>query len=121
MRLAQVFWPLLCLTACSGPPAPDVAVCQDVITRLCASLSCPGVVETLSVGPADCAGTLRERTGCGTEAFAFVEPSRDRFLDCREPLLRQGTALNQLPACSDVQRALSDCPDMATFFQGATP
>lgn len=120
MRHPHVLWTFLCLSACSGPPAPDAAVCQDVIFRLCQSSVCPGVSEALDAG-SDCGATLTERTGCDTGDFAFTSPSRERFLDCREPLLSQGTGTERPPTCGDVLRFLTDCPDAADFFREGPP
>ncbi len=86
MRLL-VLGPLACLLACSGPPAPDAALCQDVISRVCLARTCAGVSEQLALGNNDCQGLLLQRTGCGDDAFAFTEPSRERVLSCRQPLV----------------------------------
>ncbi len=104
-----------CLSACSGPDAPDAAVCQDVITRLCQTASCPGVGEQLAPG-LDCEFSLQERSGCGAEDFAFTSPSRERVLDCRELLLSNGTSTENPPACQDTLRFLLECQDVAGIF-----
>ena len=116
MRTVSVLWPLVCLSACSGPAAPDVAVCQDVVTRLCQTATCPGVGPQLAPG-LDCQFSLQERTGCGAEDFTFTTPSRERFLDCRELLLSNGTSLEQPPSCGDTLRFLNECQDVAGFFR----
>lgn len=117
MRPPHVFWPLFCLVACSGPDAPDAAVCRDVITRLCQAATCPGVAGRL---PADeaCEPALLARTGCGAEDFTFSEPSRQRVLECREPLLSQSTSTAIPPRCEDAARLLTECPAVADFFLG---
>ncbi|MFP2927601.1 hypothetical protein ACLESO_20885 [Pyxidicoccus sp. 3LG] len=120
MRYLFAMWPLLCLAACSGPDAPDAAVCQDVVIRLCQTSVCPGVSEQLGV-PIPCASTLLERTGCGAEDFTFSSPTRDRVLDCREPLLSNGTTTERPPSCEDTLRFLATCPDVADFFRGGQP
>ncbi|MCP3139173.1 hypothetical protein [Pyxidicoccus xibeiensis] len=120
MRYPFATWPLLCLAACSGPDAPDAAVCQDVVIRLCQTAACPGVSDGLGV-PIPCESTLLERTGCGAEEFTFSTPTRERFLDCREPLLSRGTTTERPPACEDTTRLLTTCPDVADFFRGGQP
>ncbi len=117
MRPPHVFWPLVCLVACSGPDAPDVAVCRDVITRLCQTSACPGVAERLP-GTEPCESALLARTGCDAEDFAFSAPSRGEVLSCREPLLSQGTSTERPPLCEDASRFLGECPAVADFFFG---
>lgn len=112
---------LIWVSACSGPPAPDSALCQDVITRMCLSRTCEGVNEQLALGSMDCQSTLEERTGCGAEEFAFSTPSRERVLRCRLPLVRQGTDPNKAPRCEDVDEVLEDCPDLTGFLGGRQP
>lgn len=111
---------LVCVSSCVGPEAPDVALCRDVVTRLCLGPVCEAVTERLVVAPERCEPTLLERTGCGAESFAFTTPSRARVLECRVPLLRLGASLAVKPACQDVADVLSDCPDVARFL-GARP
>ncbi|MBN1207180.1 MAG: hypothetical protein JXB05_20010 [Myxococcaceae bacterium] len=120
MRLLAL-GPLALMCACSGPPAPDAALCQDVITRLCLARSCAGVNERLALGNEDCQPTLRERTGCGAEDFTFSEPSRERVLSCRLPLVRQSTDPDKAPACEDVADVVEDCPDLVGFLGGLQP
>ncbi|MFP2907155.1 hypothetical protein ACLESD_19320 [Pyxidicoccus sp. 3LFB2] len=120
MRYLRVLGPLVCLSACSGPAAPDAAVCQDVVTRLCQTASCPGVGAQLAPG-LDCQFSLQERSGCGAEEFTFTSPSRERFLDCRELLLRNGTSTERPPACEDVARFFVQCGDVAGLFQEEQP
>lgn len=117
MRPPHVFWPLLCLVACSGPDAPDAAVCRDVITRLCQAATCPGVAERLPSDEA-CEPALLARTGCGAEDFAFSVPSRQEVLDCREPLLEESPTSDIPPTCEDATRLLRECPAVADFFIG---
>jgi hypothetical protein len=117
MRLL-VLGPLACLFACSGPPAPDADLCQDVVTRLCQARSCAGVNEQLALGTQDCQGTLLQRTGCGAEDFTFSEPSRERFISCRQPLVKRSTDLGKAPTCEEVSTVVRDCPDVIDFLGG---
>lgn len=107
--------------ACGGPPAPDAALCRDVLARVCLARSCPAVGEPLGLGTGVCQATLEARTGCGEEAFVLSEPSRERLLFCRQPLVRRGTDPGKAPTCGEVAEAFRDCPDLATFLQGAPP
>ncbi len=106
------------LLACAGPPAPDAALCQDVITRLCLARSCTGLNEQLALGNNDCQPTLLQRTGCGAEDFAFSAPTRERFLSCRMPLVRRDTDPSKAPTCEEVGTLVSDCPDVIQFLGG---
>lgn len=117
MRLL-VLGPLACLLACSGPPAPDAALCQDVISRVCLARTCAGVSEQLALGNNDCQGLLLQRTGCGDDAFAFTEPSRERFLSCRQPLVKRSTDPGKAPTCEEVGAVMTDCPDVIDFLGG---
>ncbi|WP_224242229.1 hypothetical protein [Hyalangium gracile] len=117
MRLLAL-GPLALVLACSGPPAPDAALCQDVITRMCLARTCTGVNEQLALENQDCQATLLERTGCGAEEFAFSSPSRERILSCRLPLVRKSTDLNRAPACEDVAEVLQNCSDVIVVFLG---
>lgn len=112
---------LALLVACSGPPAPDAALCQDVITRMCLVRTCPGVNEQLALGSQDCQARLEERTGCGAEDFTFSEPSRERVLRCRLPLVRRSTAPDRAPTCEEVDEVVEDCPDLVGFLRGGQP
>jgi hypothetical protein len=113
---------LACLLACSGPPAPDAALCQDVVTRLCLARSCAGVNEQLALGNEDCQATLLRRTGCGEEeTFTFSEPSRERFLGCRQPLVKRSTDPGKAPTCEEVSTVVRDCPDVIGFLKGPQP
>lgn len=121
MRRLIRWWPLICLTACSGPDAPDAAVCRDVVVRLCRSaVACPGVAVQLDLG-LSCEATLLQRTGCEGDAFAFAAPSRERVLECREPLLSWGMSTDHPPTCADATRFLTECPDVAGFFREGQP
>ncbi|MDY7226816.1 hypothetical protein [Hyalangium rubrum] len=113
--------PLACLLACSGPPAPDAALCQDVISRLCLARTCAGVNEALALGNNDCQPTLLQRSGCGEEAFAFSEPSRERVLDCRLSLVKRSTDPGKAPTCEEVGTVVRDCPDVIDFLGGSQP
>ena len=108
---------LLFVASCAGPAADDAAVCQDLVTRLCAEPACEAVTQTLAPGNA-CSEELLRRTGCGDVAFQFSTPSRERFLDCRAPLLRVSERTDVHPACEDVSAALSSCPDLVSFLEG---
>lgn len=120
MRLLAL-GPLAWVFACSGPPAPDSALCQDVITRMCLARTCPGVNEQLALGSSDCEGTLLERTGCDADTYAFSVPTRERILTCRLPLVRQSTDPNHAPACGDVAEVMQQCPDVIDFLGGSQP
>jgi hypothetical protein len=111
---------LLLLGACQGPPAPDAAVCQDFIHRICLPPVCLNAAEALNVGTSgpDCEQTLQDRTGCGADDFAFTGLSRERFLSCRLPLLNAGSSSDSVPDCSDVQDILNLCPDVVLFMNG---
>jgi hypothetical protein len=116
-RLA--FLGVLALVACSGPDAPDAAVCQDLIHRLCHAPLCPNVATTFGVS-ADCDATLLASSGCGEPGFQFTDPSRDRVLSCRAPLLRSGDATTDAPSCSDIDETLA-CQDVVTMLEGGAP
>ncbi|HEX8705100.1 MAG TPA: hypothetical protein VF815_40085 [Myxococcaceae bacterium] len=117
MRLL-VLGTLAGVLACSGPPAPDAALCQDVVSRMCLARTCAGVSEALVLGNNDCQTLLLQRTGCGDEAFAFSEPSRERFLSCREPLVKRSTDPGKAPTCEEVTTVVEDCPDVVDFLGG---
>jgi hypothetical protein len=117
MRLLAL-GPLALVFACSGPAAPDAALCQDVVTRMCLARTCAGVNEQLGLGNNDCQATLLERTGCGADEFAFSTPSRERILSCRLPLVRKSTDPGKAPACADVAEVVSSCPDVIDFLGG---
>src|SRR5262245_45438553 len=88
--------------ACSGPPAPDAAICRDVIHRLCRPARCAEVTATLEVGDT-CEFALLARTGCQSDDFAFPDAlPRERVLECRLALLRRGLDPEQHPGCEDV-------------------
>jgi hypothetical protein len=113
--------PLLVLSlSCAGPAADDAAVCQDLVSRLCAQPVCESVTQTLAPGEA-CSEELLRRTGCGNVDFQFSTPSRARFLECRAPLLRVSERVDVHPACEDVGDALSACPDLVAFLRGRSP
>jgi len=116
-----VLWGLVAvslLAGCSGPPAPDAAICQDVIHRLCLAPRCSAVESALNVSE-DCEATLLSRTGCGAEDFAFTQPSREAFVSCRVPLLRKGNSPEQHPDCADVEEVLDHCDAVVAFLKGA--
>lgn len=120
VRRVRAALAVVMFTACSGPAAPDVAVCRDLITRLCMEPLCEPVGPTLAVDGGTCEATLLQRTGCADEAFTFSTPTRVEVLDCRVPLLRQGSSQKTHPACMDVAEVFSDCPQLVRFF-GGTP
>ena len=112
---------LAAVSACYGPPAPDAALCQDVISRMCLVRTCPGVSEQLALGNNECNSTLLQRTGCAEEDFTFTEPTRERVLHCRLPLIRQGTDPGKAASCEDAAEVLEDCPDLMNFLGGRQP
>ncbi|MBL8919529.1 MAG: hypothetical protein JNJ54_11750 [Myxococcaceae bacterium] len=118
MRVLPVL--LLSCLACAGPDAPDVAVCRDLVTRLCLGPLCEPTTTKLGVEAMSCEATLLMRTGCGSDSFSFTTPTRAQVLDCRVPLLRQGASQKVKPACADVAEVFTDCPDLVRFF-GGTP
>lgn len=102
---------------CNGPEATDAVLCQDVIQRLCAGPRCGVVEQRLGVGD-DCDATLIARTGCAENDFSFTAPSRNRWLECRIPLVRQSTLRTAAPGCDNVSEALASCPDVEAFLKG---
>lgn len=107
--------------ACWGPPAPDGAVCRDVIHRLCLPARCPATTVRLGVGDT-CEFQLLNRTGCAAEEFTFPEaPGRDRVLECRLLLLRAGAEPDKRPDCGDVEELFEICPDVASFLGAVGP
>lgn len=107
------------LLSCAGPEAPDVAVCRDIITRVCLGPICESVTTQLGVDATNCEATLLMKSGCGNESFAFTSPTRAQVLDCRVPLLRQGSSQKVKPSCADVAEVFTDCPDLVRFLGGA--
>jgi hypothetical protein len=120
--IARTVFPCFLFTAlaagCSGPPAPDAAICQDVIHRICLAPRCPSVSTALNVGDA-CEAQLLSRTGCGNEDFTFTEPTRQQVLQCRVPLLRNGNGPEQHPSCPDVEEMFDNCGGLVSFLRGA--
>jgi hypothetical protein len=106
--------------ACYGPEAPDADVCADYIHRVCLPPRCAEVDTRLNVG-ATCEAVLLQRTACSNPEFAFTAPTRERFLECRVPLLRQGASREQHPACTDVVESLDTCPELVSFLNGVAP
>ena len=111
---------LLLLTACVGPEAPDAALCRDVITRICVAPHCSSVDAQLNPGM-DCVATLSMKTGCGSDDFVFAKPTRERFLECRVPLVRLGAERAAAPGCDNVDEMFNNCPDVVAFLRGTTP
>ncbi|HEX4622321.1 MAG TPA: hypothetical protein VH208_12205 [Myxococcaceae bacterium] len=105
----------LLAAACNGPPAPDAAVCQDFIHRICIQPLCPAVTNNVPL-TGDCEQTLLAQTGCASDAFTFTSPDRNRFLACRLPLLRAGSSSDTPPNCDDVQDIVTTCPDVIRFL-----
>jgi hypothetical protein len=106
---------------CSGPPAPDGEICKDVIHRLCLPELCPAAVVALGVG-ANCEADLLARTRCYADDYAFPESlGRERVLDCRRPLLREGLELERHPACQDVADVMDFCPDVVAWLTETPP
>lgn len=106
------------LWACVGPPAPDVEVCRDLITRLCLGPVCDVTTSALHVDASTCEPSLLTKTGCDADEFSFSTPSRDRILECRQPLVRASSARLIKPGCDDVSETLSTCPDLVAFLKG---
>lgn len=115
-RLLAALPALVTALACVGPPAPDAAVCQDVIDRLCKAPLCQAMGSVADAGTA-CEDTLLARTGCGTDDFAFAGLPRERFLQCRAILLRAGQATGAHPACRDVDAMFFLCGDVEAFLR----
>ena len=117
-RVVLLAWVLLGLS-CVGPEAPDVAICRDVIQRLCNPPRCSST-SVLNIDTA-CDITLQQRTGCDNDDFAFSAPTRDRVLECRVGLVRAGTNTSTHPDCLDVDTMLTECPDVTRWLQGVRP
>ncbi len=94
-------------------------LCRDVIGRLCLPQYCPTAQSRLNLPEMGCEATLRARTGCDAEDFAFKTPDRNRVLDCRVPLVRESTNRGAKPSCDVVDETLRNCPDLVTFLGGA--
>ena len=104
--------------ACSGPEAPDAALCRDFVHRLCLPEVCSTVQSTLSPG-SSCEEQLLQNTGCGSDEFEFAVPTRGVIIECRLFLLHQGTNINQHSDCGDVDDMFDRCPDVVTFLKGS--
>lgn len=75
-----------------------------------------------ALAPGDvCQDGLLERTGCVAEDFTFREPSRERVLFCRLPLVRRSTSPGEAPTCAEVAEVQRDCPDLMDFLGGRLP
>lgn len=106
---------------CSGPPAPDDAVCKDLIHRLCQPEPCFVAINALNLGT-NCEADLLARTRCYDPDFTFPDPpGRDRVLECRRPLLREGLEWDQHPACADVADLIDFCPDVVSWLTETPP
>jgi hypothetical protein len=111
---------VLFLSACVGPPAPDVEICRDVISRVCAQPVCTSAAVQLNLPTMDCEATLQTRTTCADVNFTFTSPTRNRFLECRLPLVRESTTVGAKPSCDNVDESFRNCPDLVRFL-GGTP
>ncbi|MGQ0503895.1 MAG: hypothetical protein ACT4TC_01095 [Myxococcaceae bacterium] len=112
---------VILFTACSGPLASDAAICRDWIARVCAAPRCEQVTISLEVGD-DCSEVLLARSGCAAEGFTFTSVMRERFLNCRLPLLRGGRTEPVAPDCIDLSQAFDQCTDVTRIFaDGGTP
>lgn len=116
----RVLWSAVLVLSCSGPEAPDAALCRDIVTRLCLGPVCDVTTQKLGVDAGTCESTLLTRTGCATDSFSFTSPTRAQVLDCRVPLLRQGSSQKVKSSCADVSEVFTDCPDLVRFY-GGTP
>ena len=117
LRLLLLFAPL---AACLGSPAPDVALCRDVIHRLCHAPRCAVADAAFAYGDS-CEESLLTRSGCAAEDFTFAVPSRARVLECRLPLVRAGSEVDQKPSCDDVTEVIERCDDLVGFLNGGKP
>jgi len=105
------------VAACSGPDAPDVAVCRDMIHRLCLPTLCTATSTTFAVAESTCEADLLSRSGCDVDTFTFPDPpGRQRMLECRLALLRVGDSPEQHPDCADVGDFVTICGDVASFI-----
>jgi hypothetical protein len=111
---------MVALSSCVGPPAPDVAICRDLIHRITLSPRCSSTA-VLNLPDQGAESALLVRTTCQDDAFEFSTPSRDRVLECRAPLVRNGIATDTHPDCLDVDQLLTECPDVTRFLQGVKP
>lgn len=104
---------------CEGPPAPDGAVCRDLIHRVCLPPVCSSVTGLFPTG-ASCEQTLQQKSGCATDDFEFAKSTvtRDRFLTCRLSVLRASANVEAHPDCQDVTEAFNFCPDVVRMLQG---
>ncbi len=112
--------PVMVLLACSGPEASDVALCRDYIHRVCQPTVCDSVTPLFAAGT-DCETALLAQSKCKADDFTFTTPSRDRFLECRLPLVRAGDNVESHPDCLDVSDSFTQCPEVVTMLDGGTP
>ena len=120
MRPLRLILVCASLAGCVGAPAPDAALCRDVIHRLCHEPRC-AVVDAAFPDGNSCEESLITRSGCAAEDFTFTTPSRARVLECRLPLVRAGTGVDQRPGCDDVAECLERCDDLTRFLNGGAP
>ena len=109
---------LLLLASCVGPVAPDVEICRDIITRVCAEPQCQTAQTRLRLPAVNCGATLEIRTGCADAEFTFSSPTREQVLNCRLPLVRESTNREDHPSCEYVDEALRNCPALVVFLGG---
>ena len=117
VRTAVILGLLVFAPSCTGPEAPDVELCRDVIDRLCAQPLCDATAR-LQTTAETCAVELRQRANCLDETFAFTTPTRSRVLECRLPLVRESESRSAHPNCEYVDESLHLCPDLVTFLGG---
>ncbi len=110
---------MVCVGSCAGPDAPDVAVCRDLVRRVCVAPRCAEVVAALGVDEG-CEAVTLSRTGCDSEAFVFGSFTRERALECRLPLIRSGNDDASAPSCAEIEEAFTRCPELPAFL-GAKP
>ena len=116
MRVVKLIG-VLVVAGCTGPPAPDVAVCRDYIHRVCIPPVCGDVTPLVPVGQ-DCETTFLTNTGCANDTFKFTTPNRNDFINCRAGLLNAGDDPEQPPDCQDVTDSFDNCPAVVRFLQG---
>lgn len=102
---------------CEGPPAPDSALCRDVIERVCIA-QCAAATLQLNLPAMECETELLRRTGCDSPLFEFTTPDRSRVLECRLPLVRNSVDRFAPPPCDYVDETIRICPDVARFLGG---
>lgn len=123
MRLLSAL--VLALAGCVGPPAPDVELCRDVVSRLCEARGCEDVARELALdveGAEACATTLAARAGCVDEGFRFgetVSVDRESFVECRKRLLDTSASGETLVVCSEASSFLA-CGESGALYRAVT-